>query len=57
MTSKAKEIRITSGVSTHNLFFGVLVGREQVDRLHVAEVDVMSEEEDEEEFADVLLLL
>ena len=29
----------------------------QVDRLHVAEVDVMAQQEDEEELADILLLL
>jgi hypothetical protein len=39
------------------LFLGVLVGGEQVDCLHVTEVDVMAEQEDEEQLADVLLLL
>ena len=40
----------------HNLLLGVLVGAEQVDCLHVAEVDVMSQEEDEEQLTHVLLL-
>lgn len=42
---------------THNLLLGVLVRRQQVDRFHVSEVDVMAEQEDEEQLADVLLLL
>ena len=39
------------------MFLGVLVRREQVDGLDVAEVDVVAEQEDEEELAHVLLLL
>ena len=38
-------------------FLGVLVGGEQVDGLHLAEVDVVAEEEDEEQLAHILLLL
>lgn len=41
---------------TYDLFLGVLVGAEQVDGLHVPKVDVMAEEEDEEQLADILLL-
>lgn len=41
---------------TYDLLLRVLVGAQQVDRLHVAEVDVVSEQEDEEQLADVLLL-
>ena len=39
------------------MFLRVLVRREQVDGLDVAEVDVVAEQEDEEELAHVLLLL
>ena len=39
------------------MFLGVLVRRQQVDGLDVAEVDVVAEQEDEEELAHVLLLL
>lgn len=42
---------------THNLFLRVFVGGEQVDGLHMAKVNVMSEQEDEEQLAHVLLLL
>ena len=42
---------------TYNLLLSVLVGGEQVDGLHLAKVDVMAEQEDEEQLADVLLLL
>ena len=41
----------------YDLFLRVLVRREQVDGLDVAEVDVVAEQEDEEELAHVLLLL
>ena len=41
---------------TYNLFLCVLVGAQQVDCLHVSKVDVMAEQEDEEQLADVLLL-
>ena len=43
--------------AAYDLFLGVLVRREQVDGLDVAEVDVVAEQEDEEELAHVLLLL
>jgi len=39
------------------LFLCVFVGWEQVDRLHVAKVDVVAEEEDEEQLTHILLLL
>ena len=42
---------------TYNLLLSVLVGGEQVDGLHLAEVDVVAEEEDEEQLAHILLLL
>jgi hypothetical protein len=42
---------------TYDLFFCVLVWREQVDGFHVAEVDVMAEQEDEQQLTNVLLLL
>ena len=42
---------------TYDLLLGVLVGGEQVDGLHLAEVDVVAEEEDEEQLAHILLLL
>ena len=41
---------------TYNLFLCVLVGAEQVNSFHVSEVDVMAQQEDEEELADILLL-
>ena len=42
---------------TYNLFLSVLVGGEQVDRLHLTEVDVVAEQKDEEKFANIFLLL
>ena len=51
------EISSTALLYTHNLLLGVLVGGEQVDGLHLAEVDVVAEEEDEEQLAHILLLL
>ena len=43
--------------TTHDLFLGVLVRRKQVHGLDMAEVDVVAEQEDEEQLANVLLLL
>lgn len=40
----------------YNLLFGVLVGAEQVDRLHMSEIDVMTQKKDEQQLADILLL-
>ena len=40
-----------------NLLLCVFVGREQVDRLNVAKVHVVPEEEDEQQFTNVLLLV
>ena len=40
-----------------NLLFRVLVRAQQIHRFNMAKVDVMSEEEDEEQLADVLLLV
>ena len=42
---------------TYNLFLSVLVGGEQVDRLHLTEVNVVAEQEDEEKLANIFLLL
>lgn len=47
--------RTTIGL-THNLFFCIFVGAEQVDCLHVPKVDVMAQQEDEKQLADILLL-
>lgn len=41
---------------TYNLLLSVLVGAEQVHSLHMAEVDVMAQEKDEEQLTHVLLL-
>lgn len=41
---------------TYYLFFCVLVGAQQVDCLHVAKVDVMAKQENEEQLAHILLL-
>ena len=41
---------------THNLLLCVFVGAEQVNSFHVAKVNVMSQEEDKEQLADILLL-
>lgn len=49
--------RVNDEDLTHNLFLRVFVGGEQIDRLHVAKVDVMAEQEDEEQLAHVFLLL
>ena len=40
----------------HRLLLGELEGGEQVDRLELAEVDVVAEEENEDELGDVLAL-
>ena len=42
---------------TYNLLFCVLVRTEQVDSLHVSEVNVVAEKKDEQQLAHVLLLL
>ena len=39
------------------MFLRVFVGGQQIDRLHVAEIDVMAEQKDEQQLAHVLLLL
>lgn len=39
---------------TYNLFLCVLVGAEEVDGLHVSEVDIMAQEKDEKQLADIL---
>lgn len=41
---------------THDLLLGVSVGAEQVHGLHVPEVDVVAQQEDEEQLAHILLL-
>lgn len=41
---------------SYDLFLRVFVGAQQVDGLHVSEVDVVAQQEDEEQLADVLLL-
>jgi len=42
---------------TYNLFFCVFVWAEQVDGFHVAEVNVVAEQKDKQQFADIFLLL
>lgn len=39
---------------TYNLFLCVFVWTEEVDSLHVSEVDIMAQKKDEEKFADIL---
>ena len=51
----SQKTNITRG-NTYNLFLCVLVGTEKVDSFHVSKVDVMAEQEDEEQLADILLL-
>lgn len=41
----------------YNLFFRVFIRRQQIDRLHVSKVDIMTQEEDEQELAHIFLLL
>lgn len=41
---------------TYNLLFGVLVGAEQVDCLHVSKVNVVAKQENEQQLADIFLL-
>lgn len=41
----------------HDLLLGIFVRGEQVDRLHVAEVDVVAKQEYEQQFAHIFLLL
>lgn len=47
---------VKEDVYTYDLLLRVFIGAEQVDRLHVAKVDIVAEKEDEEQLADVLLL-
>lgn len=47
---------VTGQAFTHNLLLCVLIGAEQIDSLHVAKVDVMAQQKDEQQFADILLL-
>ena len=47
---------VSTAGRAHNLLLRVLVGAEQVDCLHVAEVDVVAQQEDEQQLADILLL-
>ena len=42
---------------TYNLLLCVLVGRQEIDSLHVAKVNVVTKKEDEKQLADVLFLL
>lgn len=43
--------------ATYNLFLSVFVRTEQVDSLHMAKVDVMTQQKDEYQLANVFLLL
>lgn len=52
--SRKKELK---RFCTYNLLFRVLIGRQQIDCLHVAEVDVMTQQKNEQQFAHVFLLL
>ena len=42
---------------TYNLFLCVLVGGQQVDCLDLTEVNIVTQQEDEQELADIFLLL
>ena len=42
---------------TYNLFLCVLVGGQQVDCLDLAEVNIVTKQEDEQELANIFLLL
>lgn len=46
-----------SMTATHNLFLRVLIGREQIDGFHVAEIDVVAQQEYKQQFAHIFLLL
>lgn len=41
---------------THNLFLCISIGTEQVYSFHVTKVNVMPQEKDEKQFADIFLL-
>lgn len=41
---------------TYNLLFCIFVGTQQIDGLHVSEVNVMAKQEDKEQLADIFLL-
>lgn len=43
--------------TTNNLLFGVFVRCEQVNGLHMTEINIMTQQKYEQQFADVLLLL
>ena len=42
---------------TYNLFLGVLIGGQQVDSLDLTEVNIVTKQEDEQELANIFLLL
>lgn len=42
---------------THYLFFGVFVGREQINRLHMSKINIMPQKENKQQLAHVFLLL
>lgn len=43
-------------LSTHNLFFCVSIGTEQVYSLHMTKVNVVPQEKDEKQLADIFFL-
>lgn len=50
-----RALRPPAPSGTHNLLLRVSVGAQQVHGLHVPKVNVVAQEEDEEQLADVLL--
>ena len=51
------EARPQHSTGTYNLFLCVLVRGQQVDRLDLAEVNIVTKQEDEQELANIFLLL
>ena len=51
------EARPHHTTGTYNLFLCVLVRGQQVDRLDLAEVNIVTKQEDEQELANIFLLL
>ena len=47
----------TDCTGTYNLFLGVLVRGQQVDCLDLSEVNIVAKQEDEQELANIFLLL
>lgn len=56
LTSNYKNQKITKK-ATHNLFLGILVRREQINGFHMPEINIMSQEKNEQQLTHIFFLL